>query len=458
MSSNNSSLLSTLKPGTKILFANVPADGHFNPLTGMAAHLKSIGCDVRWYTSARYQDKIERLGIPFYPLQKAMDLGAADPSTLFPERDKIKSQVGKLNFDLVNVFIKRGPEYYDDILDIYLDFSFDLLIADLTFTGLPFVTDLMRLPAIAVGIVPITQTSRDLPPAGLGMTPSASLLGRAKQGILRWAAVNLLFAKANNVMRQVLGEHGITTNADSVFDLVVEKSSLVLQTGSPGFEYERSDLDPKYKFVGPLLPYSTTKKGVRWTIEKLSRYSKVVLVTQGTVEGDVNKIIAPTLMAFQNTDVLVIATTGGSGTEELRRRFPADNLVIEDFIPFDEVMPFAQVYITNGGMGGVMLGFQHGLPLLVAGVHEGKNEINARIGYFQYGINLKTETPKPVQISYAVKEMMRNPLYKRNVERLKKELASYDPAQLCEQYVAELLPKCRSVQAKAQAPVFEPVY
>lgn len=458
MSSKNPSLLSTLKPGTKILFANVPADGHFNPLTGLAAHLKSIGCDVRWYTSTRYQAKIERLGIPFYPLQKALDLGAGDPSSIFPERDEIKSQVGKLNFDIVNVFIKRGPEYYEDLLDIYLTFSFDLLVADLTFTGLPFVTDLMKIPAIAVGIVPITKSSRDLPPAGLGMTPSTGLFGRMKQAFLRWAAVNVLFAKSNKIMQQVLGEHGITTNADSVFDLAVEKSDLVMQTGSPSFEYSRSDLDPKYRFVGPLLPYSSRKKGTRWTSEKLSRYNKVVLVTQGTVEGDVNKIIAPTLTAFQHTDVLVIATTGGSGTDDLRRRFSADNFIIEDFIPFEEVMPFTNVYVTNGGMGGVMLGFQHGLPMVVAGVHEGKNEINARIGYFGYGINLKTETPQPAQIRHAVNEILRTPLYKRNVERLKRELASYNPAQLCEQYIAELLPGCTSVQATEEAPIFEPVY
>jgi len=49
--------INSIQPGTKILFANVPADGHFNPLTGLAAHLKSIGCDVRWYTSKKYAEK-----------------------------------------------------------------------------------------------------------------------------------------------------------------------------------------------------------------------------------------------------------------------------------------------------------------------------------------------------------------------------------------------------------------
>ncbi|MDQ3277924.1 MAG: glycosyltransferase [Bacteroidota bacterium] len=442
MSLQNQTNLTAIKPGTKILFAKVPADGHFNPLTRLAYYLKKKGCDVRWYTSEHYRHKVERLGIPLLPLQKALDL-SADPTSLFPEREACKSQVAKLNFDIVNVFIKRGPEYYEDLKAIQKTFDFELMIADLTFTGIPFVTDLMKIPVIAVGIVPITKNSRDLPPAGLGLTPSNSFFGRLKQDVLRWVAVNVLFAKSNKVMRQVLGEYGITTNAESVFDLAVEKSNLVLQTGSPGFEYKRSDMDPKYKFVGALLPHSPKKTGARWTTEKLSQYKKVVLVTQGTVEGDVNKIIAPTLEAFKNTDVLVIATTGGSGTESLRQRFTADNIIIEDFIPFDEVMPLANVYITNGGMGGVMLSIQHSLPMVVAGVHEGKNEINARIGYFRLGINLKTETPRPFQMKAAVEEVLKNPLFRKNVKRLNMEMSAYDPAKLCERYITELLPSRR---------------
>jgi UDP:flavonoid glycosyltransferase YjiC (YdhE family) len=48
-------------------------------------------------------------------------------------------------------------------------------------------------------------------------------------------------------------------------------------------------------------------------------------------------------------------------------------------------MPYADVYVTNGGYGGTLLSIQNQLPMVVAGVHEGKNEINARVGYFQTG-------------------------------------------------------------------------
>jgi UDP:flavonoid glycosyltransferase YjiC (YdhE family) len=139
--------------------------------------------------------------------------------------------------------------------------------------------------------------------------------------------------------------------------------------------------------------------------------------------------------------VLVTATTGGSGTADLRQRFPESNLIIEDFIPFGDVMPYADAYITNGGYGGVMLGIINQLPLVVAGVHEGKNEINARIGYFQLGVNLGTEWPKPAQMKKAVEEIMNNRKYKENVIRLCKEFEGYNPNELFAYYTKDVLQK-----------------
>ncbi|HET7896162.1 MAG TPA: glycosyltransferase, partial [Flavisolibacter sp.] len=415
MSSKTNNLLSSLKPGTRILFANFPADGHFNPLTGLAVHLKNSGCDVRWYTSPRYEAKIDKLGIPFYSFQRAVDFFAEPSGIDSPERAKCKTAVSKLNFDLINAFILRGAEFYEDVKDIYKEFPFDIVIGDICFTGIPFIREKMGLPVIAIGILPLSNTSKDLPPSGLGITPSDSFFGRLKQAFLRTLAKKVLFAKSDKVMHREFERYGIDVGNEFVFDVLYTKSSLVLQSGCPSFEYKRSDLNRKIKFIGALLPYGNRTTKERWFDERLTQYKKVVVVTQGTVETDVNKLLVPTLEALKNSDVLVIATTGGSGTEELRQRFPENNLIIEDFIPFADVMPHAQAYITNGGYGGVMLGIQHGLPLVVAGVHEGKNEINARIGYFGYGINLKTETPKPVQIRCAVEEILKNQTYKKNV-------------------------------------------
>lgn len=428
--------ISQLKPGAKILFANFPADGHFNPLTGLALHLKSIGYDVRWYTSVTYADKIKKLDIPFFPLKRALDI-SGDINEVFPERKKQKGTVGKLSFDIINAFILRAPEYYEDLKEIYQSFPFDMMIADVAFTAVPFVKELMNVPVIAVGVLPIPETSKDLPPTGLGMTPSSSFFGKTKQSLLRFIADKVLFKKPNEVLFKLLADYGITPDGN-LFDTNVRKATLLLQSGTPGFEYYRSDLSKNVRFVGPLLPY-TKKKTTNWFNDKLLNYEKVILVTQGTIETDINKLLVPTLEAFKNSKYLVVATTGGNGTKALRAKYHQENIIVEDFIPFGDVMPYADVYITNGGYGGVMLGIQNKLPLVVAGVHEGKNEINARVGYFRLGVNLKTEKPTPQQVYNAVLKVFNDKSFEENVLELSKEFSEYNPEKLCAQYVSELL-------------------
>ena len=58
----------------KILFACLAADGHFNPLTGIAVHLARSGHDVRWYTGASMAEKLQRLGVPLLPFRRAVEI------------------------------------------------------------------------------------------------------------------------------------------------------------------------------------------------------------------------------------------------------------------------------------------------------------------------------------------------------------------------------------------------
>jgi UDP:flavonoid glycosyltransferase YjiC (YdhE family) len=223
--------------------------------------------------------------------------------------------------------------------------------------------------------------------------------------------------------------------------MIIRKSDLLLQIGTPGFEYYRSDLGENIRFVGALLPHPGTKQRPRWFNEKLREYRKIVLVTQGTVEKDVTKIIVPTLDAFRSSDTLVIATTGGSGTQQLRDRYPYKNIIIEDFIPFSDVMPYVTGYVTNGGYGGTMLGIMNKLPMVVAGVHEGKNEICARVGYFKLGINLRTERPTPRQVQDAVNRIIMDDEYRANVKELAAEFARFNPCERSARYIAGLAKK-----------------
>jgi MGT family glycosyltransferase len=422
----------------RILFACVPADGHFNPLAGLAVHLQNMGHDVRWYTSALYAEKLQKLQIHHYSYKKALEVNGENLEEVFPERKQIKGVVKKLCFDMINIYVLRSTEYFEDIKEIYTKFPFDMVICDCCFIGIPFIREKMKLPVISIGVLPLTETSKDLAPAGLGLTPSKTFFGRRKQDILRFIVDKILFRGPTRMMAAVLTQHGIKMQGSNIFDMMARKSTLLLQSGTPGFEYHRNDLGSNIRFIGAVLPFSSKRKS--WTNPKLVQYSKIILVTQGTVEKDVTKLLVPVFEAFKNSEYFVVATTGGSSTKELQKKYAHNNIIIEDFIPFADIMPYAKVYITNGGYGGVMLSIENRLPVIVAGQYEGKNEISARVGYFNLGINL-TERPTSQQLKKSVKKILSDEAYQQNINRLSREFSRYHPHDLLVTYINETLNK-----------------
>ena len=429
----------------KILFATMPFDGHFNPLTGLAVYLQSMGYEVAWYAGPSYTEKLRKLRIAHYPYQKALEISHLNLEELFPERKRIKGAIARIRFDLNHVFINRIPEFVEDVKRIHQEWPFDMIVYDFAFTAGPVLKQLLNIPVAAVGVVPYSETSNDLPPAGMGLSPSFNFLGKKWHTFLTYVTTKVLLKPCTDLFNQFMIQYSLEPTKDFVFDAAVRLPDLYLQSGVPGFEYKRKNRSKNVRFVGPLLPYKGNVKHYFTQAARTKEYQKVLLVTQGTLERDINKIIVPTLEAYKNNlDTLVIVTTGGFQTAELRARYPQTNFIIEDFIDFNSVMPFVHVYVTNAGYGGVMLSIQHNVPMVTAGIHEGKNEIAARVGYFKVGIDLKTETPKPAQIRRSVEEILSNKQYRRNVQKLSSEFRQYASNELSEKYIRELLQKAEN--------------
>lgn len=430
---------STQLQGKKILFASVPVDGHFNPLTGLAKHLQELGCDVRWYMPDIFEDKLKKMNFPQYRYEKAVAI-TLDNIDIDGKRSEIIDHTEKLNFDFIHMFAKRGPEYYEDILRINEAFPFDILVADSFFSAVPFVKIKMNKPVVTIGIVPLVEDSVNLPPFGMGLLPAKNEIERAEYAKIRDQAVNVLFKQAVDTFDEILKKHNIEIERSMLPNLLSRQATLCLQIGTPGFEYSRADLSNNIRFIGALLPYSSENtERKKWFDERIKQYEKIILVTQGTFEKDTRKLTEPTIQAFRDTDVLIIATTAGNKTKELREKYASHNIIIEDFIPFNEVMPYVHVFVTNGGYGGTLLSIHNQVPMVAAGLHEGKIEICSRIGYFNYGVNLHTETPDIESIRQAVEEVLENDLYKSNVAKLKAEMAEYNALELSERYIADLL-------------------
>jgi len=130
-----------------------------------------------------------------------------------------------------------------------------------------------------------------------------------------------------------------------------------------------------------------------------------------------------------------VATTGGRHREELRRRFPQENVVVEDWVDYGALMPHAALFVSNGGYGSVLQALLNGVPLLLAGKLEAKNDINARLDYRKLGLDLRTERPTAKQIRAGAERVLGDPAYRTNVAALRSELSRYDPFAIIERRV-----------------------
>lgn len=424
----------------RILFATVPLDGHFSPLTGLAVHLKQLGHDVRWYVGGHYGARVAKLGLVHYPCVSAPVINQENMDELFPERKNIKNPISRARFDVKHTFLSPIPGYVDDLVKVHEEWPFDLIVYDLACLGALFVQELLAIKGVAVGVLPLFESASN-PPSD---DPARNAIARS---VTRWAKrakihfqFNIIMKPCSVTFNELRVKYGLPSEPGFMFDAVFRNASLYLQSGVPGFDYPHRKLSPNVRFVGPLLPSKSKARVSFAQADETLKYKRVILVTQGTFERNVEKIIVPTLEAYKNDpDTMVIVTTGGSGTEALRMRYPQPHFLIENFIDYDAVMPYAGVYVTNGGYGGVMLALQHKLPIVVAGVYEGKDDIAARVQFSGVGIDLKTETPKSSQIRRAVATVLSENKYRRQAQQLSEEFRSYPANEMATGYIGELV-------------------
>lgn len=423
----------------KILFATAPFDGHFNPLTGLAVYLKESGHDVRWYAGPGYATKLQKLGIPQYKFQRAREINQENLNEVFPERLKIKGTLARLKFDIKHVFMSNLEPMHQDIKDIFeKEFEFDIFICDVAVLAAQLIQETLNRPVFAVGVLPLVENSKDIGPVGMGVLPPSNVFGRMKAGAIQLMLNQLVFKESTEMYHEIMTRHGLDIVKRSIFDAVVKGVKLFVQSGVPGFEYKRSDLSPNIRFAGPLLPHKK-KVSIEYAhAHKLDKYEKVILISQGTVDNkEPEKLMIPALEALKNENYLLIVATGYSHTERLKKAYPQENILIEDFIDFDYILKYVDLFITNGGYGSVTLSLSHGVPVLCAGVFEGKNEINARVEYTQCGINMRMEKPPVYKIKKQVAKMFATDLYKQNAEKLRTEFLQYQPYEIIESLILE---------------------
>lgn len=437
-----------------------PGDGHSGPILRACCHLATQGFMVWLIASSEYESPALSVGVSRF-------FRHPNHFMLFPEilRDIVKVPPGmaRTNYSFTNVFVRHTPLFVSALQNALEEARREfgperrvVVLQDIFAGGaLPFLYG-APLPAgydkfppvISLNVSVLFCTSTDAPPLGTGVSP----IGREGDDMLKLhEAVAVGTLEGRDLLNKILKDMACTRLVEgSLADAWHHAPDLTLQPCSPSLEFKRRDLSPKIRFVGGL-PLSVPKGSVvpDWLREYATttkggegKRKKLVFVTQGTVDIDHHQLLIPTLRALRSRDdVFVVAVLGSRSAklpEDVESSLSSPNTLVLDYFPYNEILPYADVFIANGGYGGFMHGVMNGVPMIIAGKGKDKADVAMRVEYAGLGVDLQTAMPSSEQVAAAVDQVLSNPAYRQKAAELKKENEDMNALEKIEEAVMEL--------------------
>ncbi|MDL9978166.1 glycosyltransferase [Microbacterium sp. ASV49] len=425
----------------RIMMAAMPFTGHVAPMLAVAEELTARGHHVRFYTGAAFRSRVEAVGAQHVPWTTASDFDENDLPATFPR------MVGKKGLDQVfinieDLFISTAPGQCADLLDEWHRDPWDLLVIEDSVGGGALAAEKTGCLWATVAILPLNLPSRYAPPSGLGLAPGRTLIGRARDALLR-STVPLMMRRMRAPLTRARAAAGLPPS-DVSFAEATFSPHRILASGAPLLDFDRPDAPAQLTYVGQLSRRSTAAAPAGTAASSLPSWwadldgREVVHVTQGTQNIDPGDLIRPAIEALADTDALVVVSTGVPGRDELPFAVPG-NVRVAGFLPYAQLLPRTCVIVTNGGWGGVLASLAHGVPLVVAGGDLDKPETAARVAWAGAGVNLKTGTPTAAQVRDGVSRVRTERGFRDAAASLARQLDGLGGAPRAAELLEELL-------------------
>ncbi|KAH7356946.1 putative UDP-glucuronosyltransferase 2A3 [Rhexocercosporidium sp. MPI-PUGE-AT-0058] len=426
-----------------ILLCATPVYGHVMPIRAVAKQIIARGYNATFLTGSEYQESIECIGAKFVALK-----GDADFT-----KDKIAEMVKEFleavpaptsDVIVTKGFVNMVPSQHEGVqraMKLILDGNPDariVVVFEGSFRGtLPTKLGAMGIQPlghIGLGVVPASLTSIDTRPCGPGLEYDPSPEGRATNMAAHKKDQHERYSGSQKRWEEILSSLGANVPDMAWRDASYRLADRFIQMCSPSLEYPRSDAPSTFHFSGGLprgLRDQMTTKPRWWNDIVHKGEKKVVFVSQGTLALNPNDLMIPTMAAFKaRDDVIVVCALGKSGTTLPEGTAIPWNARVEDFIPYDDVLEHADVFITNGGYGSLQHSLSNGVPLIVGGEGADKPENAMRVEFSGAGINLNTAHPSEEALYEAVRIIFHEPKYKIRAMEIKQEMESFDPIEV----------------------------
>jgi len=354
-----------------ILMINLPFSGHVNPTLPLAKALIDRGHRVDYICSEQFRKIIEKTGANFKPYIS------------FPE-NPTENEKKKLSFQAV----------YDTALSLKNDY--DLLIYEMFF-------------------YPGIQVSKEL---GI---PCVRQFSQSAWSDDTWKNASILFKLSSFLIdTQVMGKKRIQSMKlpfNSMDDAIKHsKPDMNIVYIPESFQKCRESFDETFYFVVPkqepqienteIMPY-----------EKMTK--PIIYISLGSILKD-KSFYKKCLKIFGNKELSVILNIGKTKRESLGN-IP-DNIYVYSYVPQIDVLNHVDVFLTHCGMNSVNEAIYAGVPMIAMPFINDQIENAKQIESLQIGKRIHSFPSRAKEIEDTVQELLNNPVYKSNIEKMRTEL------------------------------------
>jgi MGT family glycosyltransferase len=316
----------------RIVFLNIPAQGHTNPTLAIVKELIARGETVLYYSFNEFQSAIEGTGAEFRSCDQTL---AFDPTRPDPNLFRFGSQILQTSQMLIPNLLPRVKADAPDII-----------IHDSLCVWGWMIARILRIPAIcstttfAINVRISVQSVRDVT-RFLGM-------------IVSTVPEQMAFERMKREMRNAYG-----TAPKALMDIFKNESDMTLVYTSQEFQPFARMFSSKYRFTGASIDASLAE-----TPFEVPTNKRIIYVSLGTLFNENLQFFKMCCEAFSGVDAHVVMSIGKKNAIEDLGILPA-NVSVYPFVPQLAVLSKSDLFITHGGMNSVHEALWFGVPMIV---------------------------------------------------------------------------------------------
>lgn len=366
----------------RALFINGGSEGHINPTIEVVRELISRGEEVVYFCIEAFRERIEKTG--------------AEVRT-FDEQKFIKAFVSggrKYLLERINGLLLTADIVIPSVLEQIKGEQFDYIIHDSMFGCGRLLAQMLHLPAVS-SCTTFAKTRKSLD----------ENLNEFYSSIPE-EIVKPINDKYESLTVMVKEKYGVEIL--SPYEVFCNPAPLTLVYTTRSFQPEGETFDQTYKFVGPSISSRPTHENFDLTV---IQEKKPIYISLGTVFNQATDFYKLCLEAFGNTDHTIVMSVGDKVHIADLGEIP-NNFIVKSYVPQTDVLQYAKLFITHGGMNSVHEGLYYGVPLIVIPQSADQPVIAGQVSDLEAGIELHMNQLTASHLRDAADQVLNRPAFK----------------------------------------------